>query len=163
MNIANMARDLNVELSQLSRDFENNINIGLEDYILNEKIKRACSLLRENHQLTVKGVSQLLGFYSCENFIRAFKKRIGKTPTEYRKINKGFDGFCNRRIGPADRRSGKKDRRSSSDEGEPRLMLAVGTTLDFQLGKGRRSGIADRRKGSPDRRRKNRKTTPRLI
>lgn len=119
---------------------------------LQRKIKKACHLLRQKHSLTVKEVAQKLDFCSCDTFIRFFKKHIGTTPGEFRKICRSFDGFCNRRKGTADRRSRKGDRRGGSGSGKLNLAISVYDREQSLSSKDRRLGYAERRRGPADRR-----------
>lgn len=54
-----------------------------KDFI-NDRLLRAAKLLLSDEKLTVKQVSQQLGFEYPQHFVRFFKSRTGKTPTEYR-------------------------------------------------------------------------------
>jgi len=115
LNVSAIARYLNVTVSHLSRAFKNSMKICLHEYIQREKIKRACFLLMQNHRLTVKEVSRIMDFCSCDYFIRVFKKHIGTTPGKFRKMGKGFYGLCDSRKEQVERRPGLLDRRSSSN------------------------------------------------
>ena len=152
LNVDAIARSFEVSVPHLSRDFKKNMKFCLHEYILREKIKRACFLLKQNHRLTVKEVSLILDFCSCDYFIRIFKKHVGTTPGEFRRIDNGFYGLCDKRKGPVDRRSRKRDRRSGLSYGKLYLVLSNDTTLQFQANKEHRLGTVDRRKGPPDRR-----------
>jgi len=153
LNVNAIAGHFNVSVPHLSRDFKKNMKICLHEYILREKIKRACFLLKQNLRLTVKEVSRILDFCSCDYFIRVFKKYVGTTPGEFRKMDKGFYGLCDRRKGSVDRRSGVKDRRSNSSYMKVKLVLSIDTSLQFPNNKELRYGSSDRRKGLIDRRR----------
>lgn len=55
-----------------------------KDYI-NERMMRAAMLLLEDDTLSIARVSQKLGFEYPQHFVRFFKTKAGKTPSEYRK------------------------------------------------------------------------------
>ena len=55
-----------------------------KQYITDERIKRAKAYL-SNTQLSLKNISDSLGFYSEFHFMKSFKKITGYTATEYRK------------------------------------------------------------------------------
>ena len=122
LNVNAIANKLSVSVPHLSRDFKKNMNISLHEYIIREKIKRSCFLLKQNLRVTIKEVSKIFDFCSCDYFIKIFKKYVGVTPGEFRKIDNSFYGLCDRRKGLMDRRnnsnkqilnplSGKKNRR----------------------------------------------------
>lgn len=54
-----------------------------KDFI-NDRLLRAATLLLNDETLSVKQVSQQLGFEYPQHFVRFFKSRTGKTPTDYR-------------------------------------------------------------------------------
>ncbi len=55
-----------------------------KDYI-NERMMRAAMQFLEDDTLSITRVSQRLGFEYPQHFVRFFKARTGKTPSEYRK------------------------------------------------------------------------------
>ncbi len=55
-----------------------------KQYITDERIKRAKAYL-SNTQISLKNISDVLGFYSEFHFMKSFKKLTGYTATEYRK------------------------------------------------------------------------------
>lgn len=55
-----------------------------KDFI-NDRLLRAATELLNDDTLSVKAVSQRLGFEYPQHFVRFFKSRTGKTPSEYRK------------------------------------------------------------------------------
>ena len=160
LNVNAIARSLNVSVSHLSRDFKKNMKICLHEYLQREKIKRACFLLKQNRRLTVNDVSQILDFCSCDYFIRIFKQHVGTTPGEFRKMDEGFYGLCDRRRGPVDRRIVVRDGRSGSQT--RKVTLASSSSRIFKLrtpNKNRHSPV-ERRKGSGDRRKVLGQTNP---
>ena len=54
-------------------------------YILEMRVKKAKQLLAETRQ-SVADISVLCGFSGVYHFCRAFKQRVGLTPTEYRSV-----------------------------------------------------------------------------
>lgn len=108
LNVNKVAELLDISVPHLSREFKKKMNISLHEYILREKIKRSCFILKQNESLTVKKVSKIFDLSSCNYFIKVFKKYVGLTPGEFRKIDNGFFGLSDRRISPFDRRFGVK-------------------------------------------------------
>jgi len=72
--------------SYLSRSFKQNTGITISDYILEVRITKAKELLL-NSELKVYEIAQRVGINSLEYFVRMFKKKLGISPNEYRKIN----------------------------------------------------------------------------
>ncbi|HEX4917626.1 MAG TPA: AraC family transcriptional regulator ligand-binding domain-containing protein [Limnobacter sp.] len=52
--------------------------------LLGEVVQRDACLLLETSRLTVDEIAARVGYQDRANFTRAFKKRVGKTPSEYR-------------------------------------------------------------------------------
>ncbi len=66
----------------LCKDFKNEYNMTVLNYINALKIREAKALLREN-MLSVTEISEKLGFNSIHYFSRLFKKITGHSPKEY--------------------------------------------------------------------------------
>jgi two-component system response regulator YesN len=54
------------------------------EYVTEVRLQKACELLDNNQGLQVAIVSELAGFGNKQNMIRAFKKNLGMTPSDYR-------------------------------------------------------------------------------
>lgn len=67
----------------LSHLFRSVTGISLKQYILQEKIDLAKYILTETGD-TIATIAESLGFEDSHNFMKAFKKIVGLTPTEYR-------------------------------------------------------------------------------
>jgi len=70
--------------TRLNHYFHKFMGETLISYITKRRISFACNLLRSSDS-TVLAVSERCGFNNLSNFNRAFKRTLGKTPTEYRK------------------------------------------------------------------------------
>ena len=79
-----IARAAHISESHLSRLFSKEIGVSISDYINDERLKLAKSLLIDT-TMSVTLVSVKSGFNSTSYFITNFKKNVGMTPTEYRK------------------------------------------------------------------------------
>ena len=84
LNICNIAALIYKSESQTIRIFKKNFGVTPYDYHLDNKIKRAKSLLL-NTNLSVKETAYRLGFSDEHYFSGIFKKKTGKSPTEIRK------------------------------------------------------------------------------
>lgn len=67
----------------LSRTFRNAYHINLSDYIANYKINKSLDLIK-NTTMSVKEISDFLGYSNSNVFIRTFKKITGITPSKYK-------------------------------------------------------------------------------
>ena len=79
-----IARDLGMSRSWLSRSFKKESGQSLADFILREKASEACRLL-EGTDSSLVSISLYLGFSSQSHFSRTFKKYTGTSPGAYRK------------------------------------------------------------------------------
>jgi AraC-like DNA-binding protein len=66
------------------RVFKSHTGLGPYEYLLNYRINKAKEILK-NTGLSVREISEAVGFENCNNFIREFKKIVGRTPLSYRK------------------------------------------------------------------------------
>jgi AraC family transcriptional regulator len=69
--------------SHLCRIFKNDTGMSIGEYIRDNKIKRACRLLKGS-DMSPAALSVLLGYTDTPHFYREFKKRVGCTPLQYR-------------------------------------------------------------------------------
>lgn len=67
----------------LSKRFKNIVGVSLKEYILQQKIEAANSLLTDTN-MTVTDISLQLGFSNVCNFSRTYKQVTGFTPIQYR-------------------------------------------------------------------------------
>ncbi|MDR3060789.1 MAG: response regulator, partial [Dysgonamonadaceae bacterium] len=57
------------------------------DFIMNIRLKKSLSLLKENSHTSISEIAMQLGFNEPAYFIKRFKKLYGQTPLQYRKSN----------------------------------------------------------------------------
>lgn len=69
-----------ISTSYLYRFFQKNMNISLQNYIQNQKMQLARSLILKGHQ--PKNVAEKLGYEYYSTFFAHFKKIFKKTPTQ---------------------------------------------------------------------------------
>ena len=70
--------------SYFSRIFSETFGMSITDYVLEKRFKKACQLLSLT-DMTVEAVATESGFRDSGAIFKYFKKKIGITPTEYRK------------------------------------------------------------------------------
>lgn len=86
LNVSMIADMMNKNLDYVSRTFKKLTGYGLLDYIHEVRINKAKDYFQENPDLTVQQVSAIVGYISCESFIRVFKRREGVTPGRFKAI-----------------------------------------------------------------------------
>lgn len=80
-----ISRQANVHPVHLSREFSKHFHSSFGDYTRTIKVQRSLAFLRKSC-LSVKSIALDCGFADESHFIRLFKKQMGTTPTEYRKV-----------------------------------------------------------------------------
>lgn len=88
VSLAEMAHHAGLSPSHFTYVFKKQTNHSPIEYFIHLKIRHACNLLTVT-QMTVKEISQAVGYRDCYYFSRMFKKVMGVTPTEYRRSPKG--------------------------------------------------------------------------
>ena len=84
LRLENIASEVHVTPSHLSRIFKRSEGINVSDYITQKRIERATRLLRSTSE-PISFVSDQVGYASPYYFSACFKKITGLTPSEYRR------------------------------------------------------------------------------
>lgn len=79
-----IARAVYLNPEYLSRLFKREMGIGLSEYLVQERMKIAESLLL-NTNFSISIVASKVGYVNFSHFAKAFKKEFGVSPSEYRK------------------------------------------------------------------------------
>lgn len=108
--IGDLARQLGYGKSHLYSLFRREVGMAPNDYRQRIRIKRCCEELAQTSE-PITGVGVGNGFRSSQYFARVFKKYVGLTPTQYRKL------FGERRSTSAVRRHGHDVRPARSPGG----------------------------------------------
>lgn len=66
------------------KNYKRKREIHLSKFIYHKKIQKSYTLLKNNFDLSIKDISNIIGYEKIENFRNAFKKYFGKTPSETR-------------------------------------------------------------------------------
>ena len=75
---------LNLNASYFSSLFKRTFQVNFLDYLTELRMDAAKELLRDPLRSTAE-VANMVGYESANYFTRAFKKKVGMTPTEYRR------------------------------------------------------------------------------
>lgn len=83
LSLQYLADHVNISPNYLSTLFKNETGQNISDYITDQRIKKAKSLLCTTN-LKIYDVSGLCGYTSPKHFMDVFKKTVGETPMQYR-------------------------------------------------------------------------------
>jgi len=83
-SLSDIAKLTNTNPSYFSQKFKSETGKGYNEYLTERKIKYAKSLLKAGG-FSVTEICFASGFNSLSNFMRVFKEKVGKSPTEYAK------------------------------------------------------------------------------
>lgn len=76
--------NINYSHGYVCRQFKKYMNITLKDYMSNKKFDYAITLL-QHKEAQISDIAKKLNYYSIQNFIIAFKKKYGLSPSQFRK------------------------------------------------------------------------------
>jgi AraC-like DNA-binding protein len=85
IKINDIASYIGINRSYLTHIFKKNINMSPQEFLVNYKIDKACTLLR-NTDLPIKAVAKSVGYSDPLTFSKIFKKINGDNPKSYREI-----------------------------------------------------------------------------
>jgi len=91
LSVGRLAYSFKIDRYKLSRQFKRQTAMTLEDFLLKEKMTRSAFLLKAYRDITVKEVSQRIGFCTSDYFIRKFRKYYGIAPGRYKEFKNGDD------------------------------------------------------------------------
>lgn len=90
MNLEEVAHELNVNPSYMSREFKKSTNFTIIEFITAKRIRLARNLLR-NTNYSVTRISAEVGYNNVTHFNWTFKKIMGISPLQYRKMSKVYN------------------------------------------------------------------------
>ena len=83
ISLKKVAGEVGINPTHLSEKFKQVTGTKFVDYVARTRFDKACKLL-DNADLRISEVAFAVGFQSLSQFNRVFKKRSGKSPTQYR-------------------------------------------------------------------------------
>ena len=87
-SLESLASEVGMSRAGFAKRFKTLVEHSMFDYLTQLRIQRACELLTDT-QLSLYDVANRAGYESDLAFTRTFKKRLGMTPTAYRKQQRG--------------------------------------------------------------------------
>ena len=84
ITLAELAKTENLSISRFCAVFKEKMGISAVDFITKTRLSAACELLL-NTDYTIGEISEKVGFSDSHFFSKTFAKRIGQSPSEYRK------------------------------------------------------------------------------
>lgn len=83
-DVGKMASDMGMSRSGFQHLYKKMFGASVMTEVITARVERAKRLLSSTN-LTVREIAERCGYSSEYNFMRQFKSRVGRTPTEYRK------------------------------------------------------------------------------
>ena len=83
ITVEDLAHTNNMSISSFSRKFKDDTGTNITDYINTYRLSIAESLLTQN-DLSINEITYLSGFSDPSYFIKLFKRKMGKTPLEFK-------------------------------------------------------------------------------
>lgn len=87
ITLQSLSRKIYISPQYLSRLFKRFVGCSVYKYLTNYRINKAKELLLTDPRTEIQQIAQLVGFLDTSHFIVMFKKFVGITPLEYRKLN----------------------------------------------------------------------------
>ena len=84
LSVSKLCKHFFISRNQLYKHFREGLGCTVNEYIINQRLSKAKSLLKET-DLTVEAIANLVGICNYAYFCKCFKHQTGVTPTEYRK------------------------------------------------------------------------------
>ena len=81
--VEDLCRMSHISHSYLCKLFKKETGITVKSYLTSVRINEAVKLLKSS-DMTVKDVAFSVGFFDDVNFMKSFKRHVGKTPSQYR-------------------------------------------------------------------------------
>lgn len=83
ISVNSIAQTLHITGCHLSRIFKMETGLSPKEFIINERIKNACDLLKNSHA-SIKEIALSVGIPDPLYFSRLFKRKMGMSPKEFR-------------------------------------------------------------------------------
>lgn len=87
LTVPDLGRKVFITPQYLTRLFHRYLNCSVYEYLTAYRISKAKELLIINPHLEIQDVARRTGFTDSSHFIAVFKKAVGTTPLEFRRMN----------------------------------------------------------------------------
>lgn len=87
LELSHISKAFNFNYYYLSFYFNSHCKEGFSEYLNRIRVEKACDLLREN-KFYVSEISSMVGYSDHSYFCRVFKKAVGYTPSNYRRLQR---------------------------------------------------------------------------
>lgn len=85
LSLASLSEHFNMNATYLGQLFKTEVGVSFNGYVNNYRIERAKELLLQSHLKTVS-IAREVGYQDPNYFYRLFKKSVGISPTEFRRL-----------------------------------------------------------------------------
>jgi len=82
-SVSNLAREVRLSPAHLQRLFKQETGVHIRDLLSESRLVNAARLLTTT-DMEIKEVAYLAGYQHHSSFVRAFQRRFGRSPKEYR-------------------------------------------------------------------------------
>ncbi len=124
LHVAELAAMAGVSCRQMERRFRNAAGMSPTDFIIRARLDEACRRLRDGSQ-SIGKIAIDVGFYDQSAFTRLFRRYLGTTPSEFRRM-RGSGGAAGRRR----RRPARKPAPAASTKLMPARRIGESHALD---------------------------------
>lgn len=83
ISLTDVSNAISISPNYLSSLFKKNLSINFVDYVNQQKMKKACELLKQKDYMLYE-IANMLHYESAYYFTKTFQKYVGCTPKEYR-------------------------------------------------------------------------------
>lgn len=87
LGLSDLADQLRVSERYLSKLFLQTFELSPYAYFVRLRIRKSKEMLISQPELTVKAISQLVGFRDVSHYVATFRKQSGTTPEQFRKLH----------------------------------------------------------------------------
>lgn len=89
ISVSEIADSLGISRAYLNRIFQQELNVSIQNYLIDLRMNKAANLLAST-MLSIKEISNQVGYNDQLVFSRAFKKVLGMSPKNYRTYKNGI-------------------------------------------------------------------------
>jgi AraC-like DNA-binding protein len=86
LSVESVADEFGLSRNYFGRLFKELRGVTLTEYVNAQRVNRACELLRGEGEESVRSIATMVGIQNVNYFYHLFKKQLGMTPTQYRRL-----------------------------------------------------------------------------